>query len=871
LQESKQDNLDSNYKFREIKTYSSTEWLADNKKRYRQVFDVNDTSYIYAELAIINKEFDRSNWDLNVKLVCYEHAKKKKICTLEINKVVTKNEHIVYLREGWGHKKKGAFWKEGTYFWEAWIGDKKIGTKYFYVEDFDFIQFDLEENHFLKSAKLYEGQFDDMIKEERKYMKVFSEKETRYIHIEFTVNNIFPHKDWHSEIFIKFFNEVKEVKGQIIKLQKILQNEDEIEFTAGWGSNLKGSWRAGEYTVEIMFLDKVMGVIPFEIDEEFEEGLVPIHFPYSDSQYVLEPGEELTVTFKEVLAELEKLVGLEEIKTKVKEHAEYLKFLKLRKEKGFKEKATLDIHSVFLGNPGTGKTTVAKMMGQLYKKMGLLSKGHVTEVDRGDLVGEYIGQTAPKVKAILQKARGGVLFIDEAYSLARSAEDNKDFGKEVIEMLVKEMSNGPGDIAIIVAGYPAEMKNFMASNPGLKSRFKHKFNFRDYMPSELLSIAKYAAEDKEIILNDPAITIMEDIIQDAYRERDKSFGNARFVNDILDKAKLNLALRVMLRKRPEDLSRAELSTILPIDMINLNEKRQSKVLPNLKIDYHGLELALKELDSLIDIEEVKKEVKETVDIVKYYKESGRLANSSFSMHTVLVGNPGTGKSTVARILAKIYKALGVLDRGHLVETDRQGLVAGFIGQTAIKTNEKIDEAMGGVLFIDEAYALSNSNGLQGDYGNEAIQTLLKKMEDHRGEFFVFVAGYPDNMKKFLEANPGLSSRFDKTLVFPDYNAAKLLEIAEKMMADNKYKLKKQALQELSKMLTELYASRDKYFGNARTVRKIVLDIIKNQNIRISKLPKAQRTTYKMKYIELEDIQRNIIDANMFEDRKKIGY
>ena len=210
----------------------------------------------------------------------------------------------------------------------------------------------------------------------------------------------------------------------------------------------------------------------------------------------------------------------------------------------------------------------------------------------------------------------------------------------------------------------------------------------------------------------------------------------------------------MKRKNPESLSPLELQTIKLSDVLPLKAQKLNHLI-NLPIDEDLLHASLEEMDQLIGIESVKEQVRDLVEIVKYHKLSGKNVMSNFYLHTVMIGNPGTGKTTIARLLAKIYKALGILERGHLVETDRQGLVAGFVGQTAIKTSEKIDEAMDGVLFIDEAYALSNFNGMQGDFGNEAIQTILKRMEDDRGKFFLFVAGYPENMDTFLKANPGL--------------------------------------------------------------------------------------------------------------------
>ncbi len=860
------------YKFKELKVYSSTEWLADNKKKYRQVFDRFATTYVYAELSFYNKFFDNAVWEVNVQLKCYQlKSRKKEVCSLEFKRKVSKYDNVVYVREGWGNKKEGAFWKKGTYFWEALIDGEKVASKYFYVEEPDR-RTENNRGEYLKlnAVKLYEGQYDDVDENDRRYLKRFSTEETRYVYADIILNNLNTRLPWHCELFVKFYNQAKELKGQVVRLNNIKKGEEEIRISAGWGSNVKGSWREGNYTVEVVFMDRLLGIVPFDVGEEMEEGIPALTLPFENKTLTQEETEISSEGFEEIMAKLDALIGLEQIKRQVREHALYIQFLKLRKDKGFEERDQINIHSVFSGNPGTGKTTVAKMMGSLYKKMGLLSKGHVTEVDRVDLVGEYIGQTAPKVREVIEKARGGVLFIDEAYSLARANDDSKDFGREVIEILVKEMSNGKGDLAVIVAGYPKEIGYFVDSNPGLKSRFKHFFDFSDYLPQELSLIAEFAAKEKEITLSPDAKVKLDDIIRKAYRDRNKSFGNARFVYQLLDKAKMNLGLRVMGRKKPKQTSVEDLAEIQLGDVLKINVA-QKKSLPDIPIDHELLAASLKELDDLIGIENVKKDIRELVDIVGYYGKSGKDVLKKFYLHTVFIGNPGTGKTTVARILTSIYKALGILERGHMVETDRQGLVAGFVGQTAIKTSERIDEAIGGVLFIDEAYALSNFNGMQGDFGNEAIQTILKRMEDQRGEFFVFVAGYPDNMERFLKTNPGLKSRFDKVLKFDDYNATELLAIADKMTIDSGYKMMASAKKILKIHLQELYARKDKYFGNARAVRSVINDIIKNQNLRLSKQTEVSKRDLK-KIIDADvlNISQSATDDDIFV-RSSIGF
>ena len=874
MAESYSNSKSDNFKFRELKVYASTEWLADNKKKYRQVFDRFEITYVYAELSFHNKMYDEEDWEIEVELKCFSLKKgRKELCSLPFVRKVSKYDPVVFIREGWGNKKEGVFWKKGTYYWEAWVEGEKVATKYFYVEDAGAEDFDGGSGYLsVQSLKLYEGPYDDVIDDDRVYLKGFSSEETRYIYVEILLKNEHPEKNWQCELFTKFYNNARELKGQVVRLQRVEKKDGYIKMTAGWGSNVKGSWRRDFYTVDLIFMDRLLATIPFEIGDEYEEGIAGVLLPNQQGAILLDNEIELGQTFDEVMFKMDNLIGLTDIKQQVRNHSQYIQFLQLRKDKGFEEKESINVHSVFVGNPGTGKTTVAKMMGLLYKKMGLLTKGHVHEVDRVDLVGEYIGQTAPKVKDAIEKARGGVLFIDEAYSLSRSNDDSKDFGREVIEILVREMSNGKGDMAVIVAGYPKEMQNFMDSNPGLKSRFKLQFEFTDYLPQELSRIAQFASVEKGVKFTQEAKVKIDELITDAFRNRDKTFGNARFVYDLVEEGKINLGLRVMESPNPRNLGSDDLSVIEYQDVANIKIEKKREI-PYIPVDQKLLDEALYELNTMIGINSIKVQIQEMVQLVKYFRETGKDVLNSFSLHTVFVGNPGTGKTTVARILTKIYKALGILERGQMVETDRQGLVAGFVGQTAIKTTGQIDKAMGGVLFIDEAYALTaKTGGAHGDFGDEAIQTILKRMEDNRGEFFIFAAGYPDNMEAFLKANPGLNSRFDKVLKFEDYEPEDLNRIAKLMLDNQGIRVTTNATEYLNRYLAFMYEYRDKHFGNAREVRKVIIEAVKNMNLRLAEVPESEREANVEQVLTLEDVQHFKLDnEDSIFNKKKIGF
>ena len=523
-------------------------------------------------------------------------------------------------------------------------------------------------------------------------------------------------------------------------------------------------------------------------------------------------------SIEDILKDLDNFIGMTEVKSAVREIAYAVQNAVQRQERGLGEQEKMSMHIILTGNPGTGKTTIARKLGEILAAIGYLDSGHVVEVDRAKMVSPYQGETPKVVDRLCDKAMGGILFVDEAYTLApvSSAGDRDNQGAQALEKLMKRMEDDRGKFVVIAAGYRTEMENLFRVNPGFRSRFNYFLNIEDYSPDELYQIMLVFAKSKKYIFSEQAEALTKKMIQEMYDSRGKDFANGRTMRSLFDQ---------ICKKQAQRLQGANISSMSNEQLMTIEDQDIPYEAPK-TVDYKE---CLKALDGLVGLGGVKKEISNLAAFLNLQIKRGE--NNTFQgKHYVFTGNPGTGKTTVARIMTDVFKTLGIVSRGQLVEADRAKLVAGYSGQTAIKTNQLVDEAIGGVLFIDEAYTLKSNDS--DSFGAEAIDTLLKRLEDDRGKFICIVAGYTDQMHDFIDTNPGLKSRFTQTIHFDDYTPDELTQIFLNLAAGKKFTVDENTKAAIHRQFEQLYLRRDKNFGNAREARRIFNEAVEKQSQRL---------------------------------------
>lgn len=560
-------------------------------------------------------------------------------------------------------------------------------------------------------------------------------------------------------------------------------------------------------------------------------------------EYLLDRDENAESAEKK----LDSMIGLKCVKEQIRSILATNNLEKERRKYSKKASASSTMHMIFSGNPGSAKTTVARLFAGIAKEKGLLKSGAFVEASGVSINSSPFA--AIFIKNYFEAAVGGVLFIDEAYAICN---DN------VVTALIQEMENRRDEVIVVLAGYESRMKVFMQCNEGLKSRIPYWIDFPDYDAEELTEIFKLMLENR-------GFTATEDAIKEANYIFDKvrlvdDFGNGRYVRNLIERAIQNQSVR--LSDSNEDISKISKKNLFMLTRADISSAyKRSDVEEEYEMtdDEESLESAWekksvdakKELEDMIGLSSVKSVIKKVIagaKVNKYCKERG-IKKDRASLHMLFTGNPGTAKTTIARLFGEIMAEEKLLPTGVFVEAGRADLIGQFVGHTALKIVEKFKEARGGILFIDEAYSLCDND--RGSFGDEAITTIVREMENHREDTVVIFAGYPDEMQRFLDKNSGLSSRIAFHINFDDYSTEELCDITKLMLAKKHLTITDEAMAKLKESYDIARESSD--YGNGRYVRKMLEEAEMNLAQRICEMEESQITNTILTTIEECDI------------------
>ena len=639
----------------------------------------------------------------------------------------------------------------------------------------------------------------------------------------------------HPEIYNALVNKkikieefpIEKIKAKLLeRLESILKIDKEFENSIE--EYIKNTYKSSlmdEYTY-IDYLYKLIVFNKYKIlnsSDEFGKDDIP-------------EGENLREV-EEILNDINSLVGLADVKENIREFIKYIDYTKKIDTEGF-----ANLNMIFKGNSGTGKTTVARLVAELFYKLGFIRENKIIEVTSKDLIGSHLGETAPKTQSVIDTALDGVLLIDEAYTImASKGGTSSNYASECMATISKAMEIYKDRLVIIFAGYTKEMNDFINNNQGLMSRIGYEIEFPDFTKEELIQIFKDEVNGNEFQIEDGVLDKIERII--VKNKIGRNFGNARFVKNLFDK----LVLVHSANYEDEKL----LKTITKRDIEILEETKKDKT--------RTIDDILKDLNSLIGIQKVKDRINGFVSVIELNKKLERTPD--FNMHMIFKGNAGTGKTTVARLLAEVYYNLGYVKRNKLVEVQSQDLIGEFLGQTGPKTQAVIESALDGVLFIDEAYSIMEHGGQNASYSAECVATLLKAMEDYQGRLIIIFAGYTEEMKRFRDLNPGLKSRIGYEIDFDDYSLEELMQIFDKKAQEKGFKTDNKAREKVEEIMRK--AMNVENFGNGRFVENTLQKIIIEHAINTRNIMDTERL---LTFTE-EDISEIKAEAS----RKRIGF
>lgn len=712
------------------------------------------------------------------------------------------------------------------------------------------------------SARLFDLS-DSLSSGKRKYLLQFDENNLTYIAIELIFRNPYAKKEDKllKGTAVWFLNDNETGKNNFeIELKS---DWEIIEFVQSWGTEMPGFWKSGEGKVEIYLEDKLLcarrfligetEIINLEASEEtiLTDKLLKTETSQPSSVDLYTHHKAESISLENLLNELYEFIGLDSLKQSLVDFLTYLNFVNERRRKGIKTEEKLELHCLFLGNPGTGKTSVARLLGKILKSIGVLEHGHIIEVDRTGLVGQYVGETAIKTNKIISEALGGILFIDEAYTLVKK-NTSSDFGQEAIDTLLKRMEDNKGKFIVIAAGYPSLMSDFIESNPGLKSRFTHTFIFDDYTPAQLVQIFKLFASKEEYELEKTAEEYLLNRLEEIYKQRDETFGNARLVRKIFSESKIQLSKRYQLVKE-DDRLKFSLNKIGLEDIINALDKIVGSNSAGVT-DTKSVEIVLDKIDNLIGLDNFKREASELVKLAKFYIEEGEILSEKFNFHFIFAGKNYAGQSIAAKYLSELLFSLRLIRHKELYQFDIRQFIGSTIYQTSEITNKIFEKAKGGVLLIKDFDFIFSEKQPDKSLVEEFIRVFINRLQTDANKIFVIVETAPEFISNIPNEFNSIRTFFTKVIFFDDYTPDEMLDIFSSMMNEKKLQLTDSSKELLRKFFFHVYRNKDKYPPNTLLLKNISDIIHRKHLLRIADIPRNKRTDEIIRSILPDDIE-----------------